>query len=239
MPSPSSSPGLLPAQRRILASGQWFAGLPAPMQQALCDNARVVSLRADDVLFHRGDASDGLYGVLEGAICFGAVNVAGKESVVGLAEPPQWFGEVALLDDGPRTHRAWADSRATLAHVPAVALAQWLSIHPAHWQFIGRLAVHKLRVMFGAMEDASLHPARERLIRCLVLLARAYGQRNDAPPRTLRVSQERLGTMLALSRQTVNALLQELERENVVACQRGGVRILDFARLLALEAAIQ
>jgi len=237
--SPTPTTDLLPAQRRILESGHWFASLPASMQQALCENARVISLRADEVLFHRGDENNGLYGALDGAICFGTVNLAGKESVVGLAEPPQWFGEVALLDGGPRTHRAWADSSASLAHVPLPAVTKWLSEHPAHWQYIGRLAVHKLRVMFGALEDASLHPARERLIRCLVLLARSYGQRNASLPRTLRVSQERLGTMLALSRQTVNALLQDLEREHLIVCLRGGVRIVDFPRLLALEASIQ
>ena len=235
----TSTADLLPAQRQVLASGHWFAALPASLQEALCDNARVISLKTDEVLFDRGDENNGLYGVLEGAICFGAVNLAGKESVVGLAEPPQWFGEVALLDGGPRTHRAWADSRATLAHVPSPAITKWLSEHPAHWQYIGQLAVHKLRVMFGAIEDASLHPARDRLIRCLVLLARAYGQRNAAPPGTLRVSQERLGTMLALSRQTINELLQALEREQLIVCLRGGVRILDFPRLLALEASIQ
>lgn len=236
---PASASALLPEQRRVLASGRWFASLPEPFQQALGDSARVIVLRAGEVLFERGDESDGLYGVLRGGICFGAVNLAGKESVAGLAEPPQWFGEVALLDGGTRTHRAWADSPATLAHVPRAAIAQWLTQHPAHWQYIGQLAVHKLRVMFGAVEDASLHPARERLIRCLVLLARAYGQRDGSAPRTLRVSQERLGTMLGLSRQTVNALLQGLERDQLIDCVRGGVRILDFARLLELEASIR
>jgi CRP-like cAMP-binding protein len=229
--SPSSTSGLLPDHCRTLSSGHWFAALPSPFQQALFDNARVIALRADEALFHRGDESNGLYGVLEGAICFGAVNVEGKESVVGLAEPPQWFGEVALLDGGSRTHRAWADSRAKLAHVPLRAVMEWLSAHPAHWQYIGQLAVHKLRVMFGTIEHAHLHPARERLVHCLVLLAGAYGQRDASPQRSLRVSQERLGTMLALSRQTVNALLQDLEREHLIVCVRGGVRILDLPGL--------
>jgi CRP-like cAMP-binding protein len=235
-PSPSTTPGLQPGHRRILASGQWFSGLPAPFQQALFDNARVVSLRADEVLFHRGDESNGLYGVLDGAVCFGAVNPEGRESVVGLAEPPQWFGEVALLDSGPRTHRAWADAGATIAHVPVHAVTAWLSAHPAHWRYIGQLAVHKLRVMFDAIEDAHLHPARERLVRCLVLLAGAYGERDASTQALLRISQERLGTMLALSRQTVNALLQDLERDHLIACVRGGVRILDLAGLMALQA---
>jgi CRP-like cAMP-binding protein len=230
---------LLPTHRRTLESGRWFAGLPADLQQALCDGARLVTLAAGEVLFQRGDPSSGLYGVVAGAICFGAVNAAGRESVVGLAEPPQWFGEVALLDGGPRTHRAWAERQSTLAHVPEAAIRRWLTAHPSHWQCIGQLAVHKLRVMFGAIEDASLHPARERLVRCLVFLAGAYGERGSSPARTLRVSQERLGTILALSRQTVNALLRDLEREELLVCVRGGVRILDLPRLLELEAAIR
>jgi CRP/FNR family transcriptional regulator, cyclic AMP receptor protein len=234
--APSS---LLPLHRQILASGRWFAGLPASLQQALEGNARVVTLRTGELLFQRGDANNGLYAVLDGAIRFGAFNLAGKESVVGLAEPPQWFGEVALLDGGQRTHHAWADCDATLAHVPLPAITHWLADHPAHWQHIGQLAVHKLRVMFAVIEDAGLHPARERLIRCLVSLASAYGQRTTASAQMLHVSQERLGSMLSLSRQTVNALLQELEREQLLVCVRGGVRILDFPRLLALEASIR
>lgn len=233
----NSSP--TPAQRRILASGRWFTGLPSSLQDALCDHARVVTLRAGALLFQRGDDNDGLYGMLDGAVRFGAVSLAGKESVVGMAERPQWFGEVALLDGGRRTHHAWAESQATLIHVPLPAIDQWLTEHPAHWRYIGQLAVHKLRVVFGAIEDARLHRPRDRLVRCLVSLASGYGQREGSMPQTLHVPQERLGSMLSLSRQTVNALLQDLERERVLVCVRGGLRITDLGRLLDLEAAIQ
>jgi CRP/FNR family cyclic AMP-dependent transcriptional regulator len=237
--SPMSNVKLNAAQRRILASGRWFSKLPEPLQEALCAHARVLRLQAGELLFRRGDDNNGLYAMLDGAVRFGAVNRAGKESVVGLAEPPQWFGEVALLDDGPRTHHAWADSDTTLAHVPLTAINQWLAEHPAHWQYLGQLAVHKLRVMFVAIEDASLHSPRERLIRCLVSLVLAYGQRDVSLPQTLRVSQERLGSMLSLSRQTVNVLLQGLERDRLLVCLRGGLRIVDLGRLLEAEAAIQ
>lgn len=232
---------LAPWQRQILASGRWFCGLPASLQQALCDQARVVTVPTGKLLFQRGDAGDGLYAVLEGAIRLGAVNPEGKESVVGLAQPPQWFGEVALLDNQARTHDAWAEFDATLAHVPLAAITGWLAQHPAHWRCMGQLTVHKLRVMFATIEDSGLHTPRERLIRCLVLLAGAYGQRDamSVPAPALRVSQERLGSMLSLSRQTVNALLQELEREKLVMVIRGGVRIVDFMRLLQLEASIR
>jgi CRP/FNR family transcriptional regulator, cyclic AMP receptor protein len=230
---------LNPLQRRIVASGRWFSGLPAALQDALCCHARVIRLRAGDLLFQRGDENDGMYAVLEGGVRFSAINRAGKESVAGLAERPQWFGEVTLLDGGRRTHHAWADSDATLGHVPLPVLTRWLEDHPADWRCLGQLAVHKLRVMFAAVEDASLHSPRERLIRCLVSLVLAYGQGEASPQQTLRVSQERLGSMLSLSRQTINALLQRLEQEEILVCVRGGLRILDLAGLQKLEADIE
>jgi hypothetical protein len=50
-------------------------------------------------------------------------------------------------------------------------------------------------------------------------------------PDRLRVSQERRGLMLSLTRQTVNELLRQLEKESIIACERGGVRVLDHTRL--------
>ena len=47
----------------------------------------------------------------------------------------------------------------------------------------------------------------------------------------VRVSQERLGMMPWLTRQTVNELLQQMEKESIIECERGGVRVLDLARL--------
>ena len=233
-----SPPNRTPCTRGSVASGHWFAGLPIRCSRLFAQTPVSSPFAPANCCFSAA-MQRGLYTMLDGAIRFGAVNREGKEALVGLVEPPQWFGEVALLDGGRRTHHAWADSDATLVHVPLSAIAHWLAEHPEHWQYIGQLAVHKLRVVFAAIEDASLRPPRERLIRCLVSLACGYGQRDPSPQPTLRVSQERLGSMLSLSRQTINGLLQGLEREQLLVCMRGGLRILDFARLLELEASIQ
>ena len=77
----------------------------------------------------------------------------------------------------------------------------------------------------------ALERPRVRLARCLINLSEGYGERKAEPPTRVRVSQERLGMMLSLSRQTVNELLRDLERESIIQCQRGGVRIVDLRRL--------
>jgi CRP-like cAMP-binding protein len=225
------SAAIAPAQLAVLKRSEWFGALEPGFQQAVLGSSRVMVVAAGTSVFHRGDGSDGIYCVLSGAVRFGAVASSGRESIVALAEPPHWFGEIALFDGGARTHDAWADIASTLLHLPLRDLTRILADDPGRWQQMGRLLVHKLRIALSLLEDMALEPPRVRLARCLVNLLEGYGQRRAELSCSLRVSQERLGTMLSLSRQTVNELLRHLEQAQVIQCQRGGVRILDPNRL--------
>src|SRR6185437_3708687 len=225
------SAAITTGQLAVLKGSEWFSVLDAAFQQAVLGSSRVLVLATGESVFHRGDASDGIYCVLSGAVCFGAIAASGRGSIVALAEPPQWFGEIALFDGGPRTHDAWADIASTLLHLPLRHLTRILAEDPLGWRQLGRLLVHKLRISLSLLEDMALEPPRVRLARCLVHLLEGYGQRRAAPSCSVRVSQESLGMMLSLSRQTVNELLGHLEQESIIRCQRGGVRILDPDRL--------
>jgi CRP/FNR family cyclic AMP-dependent transcriptional regulator len=160
-----------------------------------------------------------------------AITASGRELIVALVEAPEWFGEIALFDGGVRTHDAWADVTSTVLHLPLRHLTRILARDPGAWQHLGRLLVRKLRVAFSLLEDMALEPPRVRLARCLINLFEGYGQRKAEPPYRVRVSQERLGMMLSLTRQTVNQLLRQMEQEAIIQCQRGEVRILDPGRL--------
>ena len=225
------SAALTPEQLAVVQRGEWFAGLAPDFRQAVLESSRLTVVPAGKSVFRRGDASDGLYCVISGAIRFAAIAPSGKESVVAVAEASHWFGEIALFDGGTRTHDAWADMSSTVLHLPLRHLTKMLADDPLRWQQLGRLLVQKLRIALSLLEDFALEPPRVRLARCLIHLLEGYGQRKADTSATLRVSQERLGMMLSLSRQTVNELLRQMEQEAIVRCQRGGVRVLDAGRL--------
>ena len=231
MNEPARSAAITPEQLAVLKSCQWFGALDPAFQQAVLKSSRVMVLASGKPVFLRGDPSDGIYCVLSGAVRFCAVAPSGRESIVALVETPEWFGEIALFDGGPRTHDAWADIASTLLRLPLRHLTRILADDPRRWQQMGRLLVRKLRIALSLLEDMALEPPRVRLARCLINLFEGYGQRQAAQSCSVRVSQERLGMMLSLSRQTVNELLRHLEQESIVHCQRGGVRILNPSRL--------
>lgn len=220
---------LLPALR----SNAWFASCPAGLQQALLERARTWQLADGERLFARGEAAEGLCCVLAGALHVGALQTDGSQTLLAYLEPYQWFGEISMFDDLPRTHDAVAEGATRLLVVPRAELKAWLADNPADWQHLGRLACGKLRLLFTVLEDITHLPLDRRLAKRLWLAAHGYDALpGSAPPRRrVRVPQEQLALMLGVSRQSVNKALRQLEAQGLVALRYGGIEILELERL--------
>ncbi len=203
------------------------------MQAQLIKAGRVERLAAGQRLFTRGDSDDGLYCVLDGLVRIGAASSAGKEALLAVIEPVNWFGEIALFDNRPRTHDAYAERDSELFHVPRAALAALLERTPEYWHAFGLLLTQKLRLAFDAIEEAALLPAAPRVARRLLLMAGGYGE-PGALRRVLRVPQEDLAMMLALSRQTINQVLKQFEAQGALKLGYAEIEIADVQKLSAL-----
>lgn len=220
----------------VLETGSWYRSLPAALRAWLGQNAVPRFLQPGERLFSRGDPPCGLYAVVQGAVRVTGVSSEGKEALLTLMEPPHWFGEIALFDGLPRTHDAIADTQSLIVQVPQAPLLCLLSEQPQLWHEFGLLLAHKLRLAFITMEETALLPAPARLARRLLLIAADYGERPEGGRRRIAVRQEQLAMMLSLSRQTTNQILRDLERQGLARLTRGGIEIVDFAKLRAAAA---
>jgi CRP/FNR family transcriptional regulator, cyclic AMP receptor protein len=217
----------------LLERSAWFRSAPAAMQVQLIQAGRVERLAAGERLFTRGDSDDGLYCVLDGLVRIGAASSAGKEALLAVIEPVNWFGEIALFDNRPRTHDAYAERDCALFHVPRAALAVLLERTPEYWHAFGLLLTQKLRLAFDAIEEAALLPAAQRVARRLLLMAGGYGE-PGAMRHVLKVPQEDLAMMLALSRQTINQVLKQFETQGALKLRYAEIEIADVQKLSAL-----
>ncbi len=219
--------------RELLLTGRWFQGVPAAFQDRLLEAAEMREVPAESRLFSRGDAPDGLYAALSGSIRIAGLSAAGKEAVLAVVEPPQWFGEIAVFDRLPRTHDAIAGADTRVLHVPSPALDSMFSENPAWWRELGLMVTSKLRLAFTVMEDMALLPLLPRLARRLVLMAEGYGEWSDRSARVVKVSQETLAAMVSSSRQSTNQGLKELEARGLVKASYGEIEIVDLEGLRA------
>jgi len=234
MPSPDTT-----RWRPLLQQGRWFGSLPDADQRALLALARPRALAAGERLFGRGDPCDGLFALLDGSVQLGAVDAEGREHMLGVLEPPAWFGEIAVFDGGPRTHDATARAAATLLQVPDAAWQAMAAKDPQWWRRLGQLLAEKTRALFVGLEDLAALPAPQRVARRLLALVDGHGMRAPRHARReVQVSQAQLGAMLSLTRQTVSEVLGDFEVRGWVRRGYGRVELLDSAALAALGAAV-
>ena len=229
-PATLSTLDAAPYRERLHASS-WFGTLETPLQDALIGIAALRRLGAGEILFRRGDPPDGLYCVVEGTIRIGATSADGREALLAVLEPVNWFGEIGVFDRQPRTHDARADGNSTLLHMPQPALIALLDNAPALLHAVALLLTHKLRLTFTVLEETALLPAPVRVARRLLLMADGYGDLRLGSRRVLRVPQEQLAQLLALSRQTVNQVLKDFQARGILKLAYGEIELLDFAGL--------
>lgn len=227
----SSPQHLLPALRSHL----WFASCSLPLQQALVERSRIVSLKAGERLFSRGENDEALCCVLSGALKLGSFNPEDDTQILSLyVEPYQWFGEIALIDRLPRSQDAVADVHSTVLVASRSQLEPWLNDHPQYWREISRLVCLKMRMFVVLIEDNASLPLDQQLARRLLVSSTNFGMNHPMSfKRHLRLPQEYLARMMGVSRQTINRALKGLSEQGLIAVRYADIELLDIPGLMS------
>ncbi len=211
----------------------WFAGIPRTQRETLLGSADLVHMPRRAMVFRQGDplqaAGGGFYGLAAGTIKISTLRQDGREAILAVLEPGNWFGEITLIDGSPRTHDATALSALDLLVVPPEAFAQQMRDN-AFAQAISALLAARVRGLYSLMEDATLRGLRARVARRLLTLARGDATQSAEPRQKVRLPQEALAMMLGITRQTLSKELNALAQEQVIALGYG------FIELRSLEA---
>lgn len=232
---PLSTLELLPA----LSANPWFGALPLAERKAVLAACEMQRLRPGEMLFRQGDrvppGRGAFYGLVSGRIKASSLREDGKEAILVVLEAGNWFGEISLIDQQPRTHDATALGEAEVLALPRRAFDALMK-RPAFALAVCRMLAARVRSLYGMVEDATLRSTRARVARRLLLLARGDAtQAPDARP-VVPVSQESLAMMLGITRQTLSKELKALVAEGAVVLGYGRIEIASAAKLERLGA---
>ncbi|RFS29244.1 HTH domain-containing protein [Acinetobacter cumulans] len=214
-----------------LSNNYWYAQLSPEHQQYIATHSQLLEFNKDQNIFLSGDAFNGMYAVLNGAIRLGYIDIQGKEAVAAIAEPIMWFGEISLVDQLPRSHDAIALQKTTVLHWPSRSIQHLLNEQPQFWFHIAQLTSQKLRFAFLELISIQTQNIRQRLAQRLLFILNGYGNHITIEQRSIHLSQEQLAQLLICSRQTINQALQELEKLGVLKVAFRKIEILDLALL--------
>lgn len=203
-----------------------FSALPS---DALADIARTASkrrYRKGTMLFSQGDRGDAFFGIVAGRVRISSSAADGHEMHFIELGPGDTFGEIALIDGGPRTATAVASSNATVIVIERTRFLKILETEPAIvFQLLVRLC-KRVRWTSELVEDLSFLDIPAQIAKRILLLTRNFG--TSVPQGTeLRIAQADLASFLGLSRQTVNTHLRSWQQAGHIALGRGRILIKD------------
>lgn len=188
---------------------------PAFDAQAFLESAAVArgvgTFARGETIFRQGDASAAVFYITSGGVKLSVVSQAGREAVVALLGPGDFFGEGCLTGQTIRVGSATAIAPSAIMRIPKARMVQLLhQQHAMSDRFIAHLLSRNRRIEEDLI-DQLFNSSEKRLARALLLLTR-YGT-EDRPFRVVpRVSQETLAEMIGTTRSRVNFFLNKFRK---------------------------
>ena len=182
----------------------------------------VVKYRRGDVVFAQGDAAYDIRYLQKGAIKLSVLSRIGKEAVVAMLGPGDFFGEGALAGQHLRIGTATSMSPSSVLVIDKEAMVKLLTAEPTFsHRFLSYMLARNIRIE-ADLVDQLFNSSEKRLARTLLLMAR-YGEVN--PQRTLpKISQETLAEMIGTTRTRVNFFMNKFRKLGLIE-YNGGLKV--------------
>jgi CRP/FNR family transcriptional regulator, cyclic AMP receptor protein len=182
-----------------------------------------VTYRAAHVIFSQGDAADTVVYIQKGAVKLSVLSDTGREAVVGMLGPGDFFGERALTGHPVRLETATTVTATTVLAIPKQQMVRLL--HEEHTfsdRFIAYMLARNMRIEADLI-DQLFNASEKRLARALLLLAH-YGKPEDTHRVLPRISQETLAEMIGTTRSRVNFFMNRFKKLGFIE-YNGGIKI--------------
>jgi CRP-like cAMP-binding protein len=184
---------------------------------------RIVEYRRGEMVFSQGDACEHVMYIQKGGVKVSVRSKTGREAVVAMLGPADFFGEGCLAGQPLRKNSATAITPSTILLVGKQKMVRLLrQQHGMSDLFISHMLATNRRIEEDLI-DQFFDFGEKRLARTLLLLAN-YGQKGKPRQVVPRVSQTTLAAMIGVSRSKVNVILNNFKKLGFIE-DRGELKI--------------
>jgi CRP/FNR family transcriptional regulator, cyclic AMP receptor protein len=188
---------------------------PKTFLAKVAEGQTISKYQDQQVIFAQGDSADAVFYIEAGKVKVTVLSQQGKEAVLALLGPGDFFGEGCMTAQIHRISSAVAIEECTVARLEKAVVLRTLHEEPAFAElFIAYLLARNLR-MEGDLVDQLFNSSEKRLARLLLILAN-FGK--DGEPETVipKMSQETLAEMVGTTRSRISFFMNKFRRLGLV-----------------------
>ncbi len=219
----------------VLRKVPLFSGLDKEDLNALASIVTRKEFAKRDTLFHQGDPGDEFMILTEGSVKVELMNSEGKELTLTILTPFQFLGELALLDDVPRSATVVSMEQSVLLSINKRDFARVLETYPRMSIPMLRQLTRRVRVLTDDIASMAFLDSYSRVTRKILNLAEEMGQETadghiliDRP-----LTHQQLANLVGTTRETVTKILNEMKDNGLLDIRRHRITILDREELWA------
>ena len=204
----------------MLENIELFSGLAPDEQSRLSSRAVIHSYPRNTIVINQGDISTSLHVIVSGKVRVFLSNEEGKEVILSTQGPGEYFGEMALLDEGPRSASVATLEPCQFLVVPKEDFRDFVERNPAFaFSLIGKL-ISRVRALTDNVKSLALMDVYGRLARLLLELAE---ERDGALVIGERLTQQEIASRIGASREMVSRILKDLTTGGYITQSRDGI----------------
>ncbi|MEM8808512.1 MAG: Crp/Fnr family transcriptional regulator [Cyanobacteria bacterium P01_D01_bin.44] len=213
-----------------IEAAQFFEELPESIVKQA--TAQVVTRRhpAGQVILLENDWGNSVYFILEGWVKIRTYNLDGKEVTLNILGKGELFGEMAPLDEVPRSTDVITLVPTVIGSMPAQDFVTLLKSEPLSGIRLAKLMARRLRQVNRRLRLRE-SDSQSRVADILLFLADGQGQIGETGVEIPNLPHRELSSLSGLARETVTRVLSKLEKKGLIVRERDIVGIPDIDAL--------
>ncbi|MBD1852361.1 Crp/Fnr family transcriptional regulator [Leptolyngbya sp. FACHB-711] len=214
----------------LIRSTPFFEGLPEDIVEKAVAHVVVRSHPANQVILLENDWGTSVYFILEGWVKIRTYNLDGKEVTLNVLGKGELFGEMAPLDEVPRSTDVITLVPTLIGNMPSQDFVDLIRSEPASGMRLAQLMARRLRQVNRRLRLRESDSV-SRVADILLFLADGQGKQGDQGIEIPNLPHRELSSLSGLARETVTRVLSKLEKKGLIYRDRDTLSIPDITAL--------
>jgi CRP-like cAMP-binding protein len=224
----------IPCDNCIVFTKSFFSSLAGEDLAELNEHKKCTLYKKNHTVFTAGTRPNGIYCLMQGKIKIYKTGAEGRQQIIRLVNPGEFFGLRTAITDDYYTATAVAVEESKVCIIGKETFRHLLDHNPQFTNFIIAFLCDRLDDANGKLISMALKPVRERLAETLVILGDMNRKSNAISPEQeaeINLSREDMANLIGTATESVIRLLSEFKSDNLIAIKGRKVTLLDEAGL--------
>ncbi|NDJ16171.1 cyclic nucleotide-binding domain-containing protein [Myxacorys almedinensis A] len=208
-----------PSVSASIRTAPFFEGLPDAVVERAIAHVVLRSHPANQVILLENDWGTSVYFILNGWVKIRTYNLDGKEVTLNILGKGELFGEMAPLDEVPRSTDVITLAPTVIGNMPAQDFVQLLNTEPQSGIRLSQLMARRLRQVNRRLRLRE-SDSTSRVADILLFLAEGQGKRSEKGTEIPNLPHRELSSLSGLARETVTRVLSKLEKKGLIVRDR-------------------